>query len=131
MKRIIVLTILLEFPSLAHADDTPNCKEPTDQATMTQCAGLDFQKADAELNVAWPQLKQDAVTSDMAEGPDKHDYENALVASQRAWIKFRDEECDWQGFAAHGGSMEPMLVNMCMAKLTRERVKQLETGVSE
>ena len=122
---------LLGLPGLAAAEDAPDCKKPKDQLTMTQCAGLDYEAADAALNAAWPQLKGDAVDSDKVEGADKHDYENALMVSQRAWIKFRDEECYWQGFAAHGGSMEPMLVNMCLAKLTRERITQLQTGVSE
>jgi uncharacterized protein YecT (DUF1311 family) len=131
MKYIYILAMLLGFSSLASAEDAPNCLDPQDQSSMTQCAGLDFEKADAELNTAWVQIKSDAVTSDTEEGSGKHDYENALLASQRAWIKFRDEECFWQGFAAHGGSMEPMLVNMCAAKLTRERIKQLQTGVSE
>jgi uncharacterized protein YecT (DUF1311 family) len=116
---------------LAAADDAPNCDDPQDQSTMTMCAGLDYEKADAELNAAWIDIKAAAVESDQAVGDGSRDNENALLASQRAWITFRDAECEWQGFAARGGSMEPMLVSMCAAKLTRERVKQLQTGVSE
>jgi uncharacterized protein YecT (DUF1311 family) len=123
--------ILCSFTLTVHADDTLNCDDPQDQSSMTQCAGLDFEKADAELNAAWVDIKAAAVESDQAEGSGSKDNENALLASQRAWLSFRDAECAWQGFAARGGSMEPMLVSMCAAKLTRERIKQLQTGVSE
>lgn len=96
---------------------------------MTLCAGLDFEKADKELNALWPTLKSDAEASDTAAGT--HEYADALLASQRAWITFRDAECIWQGYDAHGGSLEPMIVNVCSARLTRERIKQLQTGASE
>ena len=113
----------------AFADDALNCKDPQDQSTMTMCAGLDFEKADKELNTLWPKLKADAETSDKDTG--KTEFFDALIASQRAWIVFRNAECSWQGFEAHGGSLEPMIVNGCSARLTRERIKQLQTGASE
>ena len=119
------------FATCAAAQDAPNCDDQLDQSTMTQCAGLDFDKADAELNAAWPEIKAAAVESDQAVGDGSHDYEKALKSSQRAWIAFRDAECIWQGFTAHNGSMEPMLVSMCAAKLTRERIKQLQEEPQE
>ena len=127
MKWLVIAFGLMALP--ARADDAPNCKDPQDQSSMTQCAGLDFEKADKELNALWPKLKSDAEVSDKDTG--KHEYADALLASQRDWIAFRDAECTWQGFEAHGGSLEPMLVNVCSARLTRERIKQLQTGASE
>jgi uncharacterized protein YecT (DUF1311 family) len=125
------LVYFFGLAQLASAEDAPQCDDAQDQSTMTRCAGLDYDKADSELNAAWIDIKAAAVESDQAVGDGSRDNENALLASQRAWITFRDAECEWQGFAARGGSMEPMLVSMCAAKLTRERIKQLQTGVSE
>jgi uncharacterized protein YecT (DUF1311 family) len=127
MKWTFPLLILMAAP--AFADDSLDCKDPMDQATMTQCAGLDFEKADKELNALWPQFKADAEESDKDTG--KHEYIDALLASQRAWITFRDAECALQAMAMHGGSGEPMLLYGCMARLTQERIKQLQTGASE
>ncbi len=127
MKWAAVALVLMAIP--AHADEAPNCNDPQDQNTMTQCAGLDFERADKELNALWPQLKADAEASDKNSG--NHEYADALLASQRAWITFRDAECIWQGYEAHGGSLEPMIVNGCSARLTRDRIKQLQTGASE
>jgi len=126
MKWLLALW-LLSTP--AFAEDALNCKDPQDQQSMTQCAGLDFEKADKELNAIWPKLKAQAEENDKDTG--KREYTDALLASQRAWITFRNAECTWQGFEAHGGSMEPMIVNGCSARLTRERIKQLQEGPSE
>ena len=129
MKNIWLLIFLVMGATQAMADDVPDCSASQDQNTMTACARIDYEKADAALNDIWPKLKTDAEDSD--KGSDKHEYADALLASQRAWITFRDAECTWQGFEAHGGSLEPMLVAGCMAKLTRDRIKQLQTGASE
>ena len=126
MKWMVVL-LLLASPALA--EDAPNCKDPQDQNTMTQCAGLDFENADKALNEAWPKLKADAQAND--EGTGKTEYADALLASQRAWITFRDAECTWQAMEMHGGSGEPMLLYGCKARLTEQRIKQLQTGASE
>ncbi len=121
----IALLVLLA-PSAFAQEDAPDCSDPQDQSTMTYCAGKDFDKADKELNALWPEIKKAAQEDDANAGDGKHEYLDALMASQRAWLAYRDAECTWQGFYAHGGSMEPMLVNGCLARLTEERVKALK-----
>ena len=123
------MVVLLLMASSGLADDAPNCKDPQTQNDMTQCAALDFEKADKALNEIWPKLKSDAQASD--EGTSKTEYGDALLASQRAWITFRDAECTWQAMEMHGGSGEPMLLYGCKARLTNQRIKQLQTGASE
>ena len=125
--RWFLALMMLSAP--AFADDALNCKDPQDQQSMNHCAALDFEKADKELNAIWPKYKAQAEDADKDTG--KREYTDALLASQRAWIVFRDAECNWEGFAMHGGSGEPMIVGGCSARLTRERIKQLEIGASE
>jgi uncharacterized protein YecT (DUF1311 family) len=120
---MVFVGFVLFTSGIAIAQEEPDCLDPRDQSTMTLCAGIDFTDADAELNKIWPALKKAEEENDKATGKDE--YVQALLASQRAWLKYRDLECVRQGFEAHGGSMEPMLVSTCMAQLTRERVKQL------
>ena len=128
MKRQI-LVALIAFCGCgapAWADDPINCKDPPDQNSMTRCAGIEYDKADKELNALWPEVKAAAEDSDKAASAGEGGYVKALMASQKAWIAFRDAECTWQGFDSHGGSLEPMLVNGCLARLTQERIKQLK-----
>ena len=117
------------FATAARAEDAPSCKDPQTQTDMTQCAALDFEKADKALNELWPKIKAQAQDNDKDTG--KTDYADALLASQRAWIGFRDAECAWQAMEMHGGSGEPMLLYGCQGRLTRQRIKQLQTGASE
>ena len=125
--RWVMAILLLVMP--AHAHEALNCKDPQDQNSMTQCAAQDFEKADKALNEIWPRLKADAQGND--EGTGKTEYVDALLVSQRAWLAFRDAECAWQAMEMHGGSGEPMLLYGCQARLTQQRVKQLQTGASE
>lgn len=130
MKRVLIaLFAAAVCAGAARAEDAPDCKDPQDQNTMTQCAALDFEKADKALNEAWPALKATAADYDKDTG--KSEYSDALLASQRAWLAFRDAECTWQAMEMHGGSGEPMLLYGCKARLTRDRITQLQTGASE
>ncbi len=124
MRAVLSVTFMVFIYTAAAAQDALDCANQMDQSTMTRCAGLDFEKADAELNRIWPEIRDEAKSTD--EGTGKTEFLDALMASQRAWLAYRDAECAWQGFEAHGGSMEPMLVNACLAQKTNDRIKELQ-----
>ena len=124
MKWLALAFLMMATPALA--DDKLDCKDPQDQSSMTQCAALDFEKADTQLNSIWPKIKANAVSND--EGTGKHEYADALLASQRTWLAYLEAQCKWQGFDMHGGSGEPMLYYGCKARLTTERIKELQLG---
>lgn len=128
MNRQIFLALMAAcwIGTPARADDVINCEDPQDQSSMTRCAGIDYEKADTDLDKLWPAVKARAEENDKGASAEDGGYVKALLASQKAWIAFRDAECTWQGFVSHGGSMEPMLVNGCLATLTRERIQQLK-----
>lgn len=126
MKFSSVLALLVLCALPAAAQDEPDCANRLDQNTMTHCAGIDYEKADAELNLVWPGLKKDAQDQDAEASEGMGGYLDALMASQQAWLVYRDAECTLQGFEAHGGSMEPMLVNACLADMTTKRIKELQ-----
>jgi uncharacterized protein YecT (DUF1311 family) len=52
--------------------------------------------------------------------------EDALRAGQRAWITYRDQTCAAEGWTAHGGSAEPMIIYACRARVTDSRAEELE-----
>jgi uncharacterized protein YecT (DUF1311 family) len=130
--RIFVLATLSVFASfgLAFAQEDPplDCANAQTQADMNQCAYLDFEKADKELNAVYKDaLKSQAeVDKQAAEmGPDYVGAVKALKKAQRAWIDYRDGHCDGVGYEAVGGSMQPMLIAGCQAQLTTARTKEL------
>lgn len=102
-----------------------DCSDPQDQSTMNQCAYLDWQAADAELNKVWKEIRAKMRETDDYLPEEDRGAENALLKSQRAWIEYRDGTCEAEGFQVRGGSLEPLFYNGCLARLTRHRTKEL------
>jgi uncharacterized protein YecT (DUF1311 family) len=51
---------------------------------------------------------------------------SALLASERAWIKFRDNECIFESSGVSGGSSKDMVTFNCLDALTRNRIDQIQ-----
>ncbi|OWV82941.1 urease-associated protein [Rhizobium sp. R72] len=108
----------------ANAEDL-DCKKPVTQADMTACEQARQETADKALNAQYKVTRAALAALDKDLGADGG-AEKALVKAQRAWVDFRDAECEATGFQARGGTMEPMLVAGCIAELTDQRTKQLK-----
>lgn len=112
---------------LAGAQTDAQCSNAVTQADMTGCAVREFNAADAAMNRQWKLTLAAMHNADRYPAQDgRPTYANQLLAAQRAWLAYRDAHCVSAGYAARGGSMEPMLVAQCRAKLTRERTEQLK-----
>jgi uncharacterized protein YecT (DUF1311 family) len=105
----------------------PDCKEPTTQSDMTLCEKVRQDEADKALNVQYKKTRAAMVAADSDLDDDMKGAEKVLVTAQRAWIAYRDAECEAEGFQARGGTMEPMLVAGCIANVTDARTKELKT----
>lgn len=91
---------------------------------MNICVSDKLSKADATLNQIYGQLqhKLDALG--------RHN----LVAAEKAWIAFRDRECDLRtGYDTkhleNNGTIAPMLVGECRLTLTQQRTADLRAQV--
>lgn len=111
--------------SVAHAQDKPDCNNAMTQMDMNICANMDFQKADAELNVVYKKAMAKMRETDSYLSDDLKGAADTLRDAQRAWIPYRDKACESYGFLARGGSMEPMLVANCRTDVTEQRIKEL------
>ena len=82
---------------------------------LRQCV----QKADAELNVLYRRitnrLKDDKATT------------KVLVAAQRAWVAFRDAECNFSASGVSGGTAHGMIQAICLDKLTGKRIDDFKS----
>jgi uncharacterized protein YecT (DUF1311 family) len=98
------------------------------QAQMNQQAGAAYRQADAQMTKAWRVLYADMKKRDAADGSrgGGFGYAAAALASQRAWLQFRDRQCVLEGGEFAGGSLQPMAQAQCLAKLTRARTQQLK-----
>ena len=98
-----------------------DCAKAEAQTDLNICAALEFDTADKALNAQYKKTRAAMVAIDADLDNDMKGAEKALVKAQRAWVDYRDGECEAQGFEARGGSMEPMLVSGCKAELTKMR----------
>lgn len=113
MRRIFLTACLVILASAAHAED---CDRSDDsQQMMNICANEDFSAADAKLNATYQNLisASDANTGQL------------LQSAQRAWIVFRDAECEYTTAGSEDGSIHPMEVSECLTRLTNDRIAQL------
>jgi uncharacterized protein YecT (DUF1311 family) len=127
------MTIALSFAACGtvRSEDQPDCTNAVTQQDMNQCAALDFEAADAELNIVWKDARASARAVDADLPDDLRGADKALLDAQRAWIAYRDGHCALAGFEARGGSLEPLLVSACLATLTRTRTQQLKEFISD
>ncbi|MEB0048655.1 MULTISPECIES: lysozyme inhibitor LprI family protein [unclassified Pseudomonas] len=110
--RVLLALAPLLFTTLANAID---CANATDQSTMNQCAAQQNKVADKELNALYQQI-----TARLKDSPDT---KKLLVGAQRAWVAFRDAECEFTASGVVGGSMYPLIHNNCATDLTKVRVE--------
>nr|CAD6601581.1 hypothetical protein RKHAN_00910 [Rhizobium sp. Khangiran2] len=128
MKKLVMLSAMLlsGVPATAQDDPEVDCKNPVTQMEMTYCAEQDFAEADEQLNAQYKVTRQAMKDWDGDAMDGLGSAADALLASQRAWIAFRDAQCTFRGYQARGGTMEPMLIYGCQAELTRQRTQQLK-----
>lgn len=114
LKLGIAATLFSFFAALAPAQ-ADDCQNASSQATLNECFGKAYKKSDAELNKLF---------KDLQHRTDDADLKQKLVQSQRAWIAFRDAECDMQTFG--GGSISGTSYPICLSGLTTQRITDLK-----
>lgn len=109
---------LIEGPALA-ADD---CNNAPDNATLRQCVHDAYTASDAELNKLFHQIRNRL--------EDNPDAAKLLVSAQRAWIAYRDAECDFSSSGADGGSIYAVIATQCRDGLTQKRIEDFKDYLS-
>lgn len=108
--------LAIAAPPQARAVD--DCSNASTQAAMNECADKSLIASDAELNALYKKiqtrLKDDQATSRL------------LVSAQRAWVAFRDAECEFSSSGVAQGSIYPMTVLQCRDGMTEQRIKDFQ-----
>jgi len=92
-----------------------NCNDPQTQLEINICSQLAYQNADKKLNQVYKQLL-----------PKLSKFrQQKLITAQLAWIKFRDNSCEFERTAYEGGSIAPAIYSACLEETTKQRTQQL------
>lgn len=116
MRLILAALLLMSAPAAAQTLDCSD-RSALPQMALSECAARDAQFWDGLLNNAYQQ-----VIAQLA--PDR---EENLREAQRAWVTFRDLTCEMETARYEGGSIAPMIMQGCLARLTERRARDLET----
>ncbi|MEH1768632.1 lysozyme inhibitor LprI family protein [Nostoc sp.] len=92
-----------------------NCNNAQTQAVINECAKLSSQNADKKLNQVYQQLVSTLERS----------RKQKLITAQQAWIKFRDNNCEFETSKYEGGSISPTIYFGCLENITKLRTQQL------
>lgn len=115
LAALLAVAAAFAGPTSAKADD---CDNAQGQADLNECYGKAFKASDAELNKLYKEIQ--------GRLKDDPDTTRLLVATQRAWIGFRDAECDFQASAVAGGTAAPMIHAMCLDGQTKSRIEDFK-----
>lgn len=133
MKRLIAtIVLLLPLAPLSAYAQKIDCENASSTVEMNFCAEKDFKAADKDLNVAYANAVAFIKERKLDKPYDSASFEEALRASQRAWLAFRDADCkdliaqEWSGgTGTAAASLE------CMTAKTQERTKELKDRYEE
>jgi len=128
MKRVL-LALLLACAALfatasaqrRRANDP--CADPQSQAEMNMCAAKKFKAADAELNRVYNQL--------VVKLGDDADQRERLKTAETSWLKYRDDNCEFEASFYNGGSIRPLILSSCLERMTKSRTVELRGQIKE
>lgn len=110
---MMMATLSVAAAQQAVPEDCANAQTQTD---MNICSYEAYKRADKNLNAAYKAAVGQA--TQLWGSPDR------LRDAQRAWIAYRDKACAVYDYP-DGGSIQPLLINECMTKVTRDRTDDL------
>ena len=119
MRTRLALASGLALLATAAAAD---CDPTATQAELNACTAAALTVADGALNARYAEMKHrladDAGTAHL------------LTLAQRAWVAWRDAECDLAAASVAGGSIYPMIRGQCLTELTTARVADFRRYLS-
>jgi uncharacterized protein YecT (DUF1311 family) len=121
MKKYAFLLVLAGAASIAHAEaqysaEYSKCMDKAAGVTADTitCIGTEVAQQDKKLNANYKALKASL-------NPTR---QKQLQEVQKIWLNFRDSNCQFYA-DPEGGSLQRVLANECVLKLTTQRAQEL------
>ncbi|WP_455922299.1 lysozyme inhibitor LprI family protein [Pseudomonas putida] len=127
MRSRLLLLAALFAPAAALAATAPrlDCANASTTVAMTQCAALDADAAEAKLNAAYKALVKQLSQPDTA--TDNYTrMRQKLQTAQRAWITFRDADCEAVYQVNITGTLRGLAALGCKRQRAEQRTRELQ-----
>jgi len=118
MKYFLTLIFALSILPVSAEDFDPRCDLPKSLCEVQ----LKLEAADAELNSVYKAVMKH-IEADGLAGTyvEKDELKRSLLESQRAWIKFRDSNCEAFYTLNSGGAQRNEARTECLTEMTEAR----------
>jgi uncharacterized protein YecT (DUF1311 family) len=117
MRAPILYAAAMLIASTSALAAQPDCSTVTTEAAMTQCAANSLKASDAKLNQTYRALLAKV----------SKDGKTRLQKAQRAWISWRDAQCDFNTSGSRDGTIHEMVQTSCVDDLTQAQTKLLDS----
>lgn len=92
---------------------------------MQDCVGPAISSSDKILNQVYNGKLADLKSQ---YDDDSKEVKRRLVASERAWVSYKDSQCSYVGSNELGGSDENLLISQCLLEMIQNRIVALRNG---
>jgi uncharacterized protein YecT (DUF1311 family) len=124
-RRALGATLALALCAASTTATAVNCKKAPSTGEIEECLALEQGKAELKLNKTYKRVlkRVEEVSAEDGEAPGA---KRSLVAAQRAWVKFREADCDATYTYHQAGSIRGAMYLTCMTRHAVNRTKDLE-----
>ena len=102
-----------------------DCSVASTTLEVNECASIGQQKMEAKLNTTYQRIMK-LLDKQSADDPNAKASKTALIEAQRAWIKFREADCNAVYQYYIDGTIRTVMSISCMSKHAERRIKDLE-----
>jgi uncharacterized protein YecT (DUF1311 family) len=121
MRTLIALLLASVTATVAALD----CDKAISTPEINACASQEQEKAEARLNKVYRRVLKNLDHRD--DGLDNYsEMKKTLVEAQRAWVKFREADCNAVYTRHASGTIRGVMFIGCMQAHAEQRIKELE-----
>ncbi|MCH8622805.1 lysozyme inhibitor LprI family protein [Undibacterium sp. TS12] len=102
-----------------------DCSKASNTIEINECASIEQKKVEAKLNAVYQRVMK-MLDKEIAAGDLDKASKTTLIEAQRAWLKFREADCNAVYQYHISGTIRGVMYIGCMQTHTERRIKDLE-----
>ncbi|ENW50466.1 lysozyme inhibitor LprI family protein [Acinetobacter baumannii] len=105
-----ITTCSVSFAGIEKCSNLPN------QTALNNCSANALNSANQKINIAYANYMKELSPTEKLQ----------LKEAQRAWIQYKEKDCQFQSSPVLKGSLYPFVHNACLVEKTETRIKELQ-----
>ena len=128
--RLVSISALAIASTFANAQHANECGNAATTIEVGECLRDQFSEADSQLNEAYKEALRVTGSMESFGNREKNSLVGSLRSAQRAWVVFRDRECEFHYDLAYPGTAAALDSVICKVRVTRARTAELTEWAS-